>query len=468
MRKLLGKLILKNNFWGFVFSTIPIEETKDLPYIAAVAIKNNDLVLLYNDRLLSQLDIKQAIKVLEHEGLHILNKHLTRFIDYIPDHVDDYTKRKIIKKLNRCADFATNSIIQDMPKTLIIDGEEYNLLFPEDYGLPSRKSMEWYYENESEDEEGKENNEQSEPSADGSQNQESFLSGFGDTHDVMGGNRKDHGSVSRTHGNGFSENGERHLQEGGGNSENELKDITDISHKYWNNETLDTTSAKQIEQKLKSKVGSSYREFKKRRGTLPGYLEEIVTEFIEPPKLPYYDMIKKIIKGNLSDKYKRNNTRINKKRMFILDKHLPISPYPGIVRENTFRIVIIVDSSGSMSNEEIQEALKSVKNILNNDKNVFLYLISIDTKINWEGRIRKIEEIDKIKFKRGGTVLLPAFERAKELRPHITLCFTDGYCDDLNSVKYKLPKKILYILSENGTSKNIDRTGWIVEINKSY
>ncbi|GIU68986.1 MAG: hypothetical protein KatS3mg002_0222 [Candidatus Woesearchaeota archaeon] len=466
MRKLLGKLILKNNFWGFVFSTIPIEETEELPYIAAVAIKNNDLVLLYNDRLLSQLNVDQIIKILEHEGLHILNKHLTRFIDYIPDHIDENTKRKIIKKLNKSADFATNSIIKDMPKSLNIDGEEYNLLFPEDYGLPPCKSMEWYYENEQEDDEG--NHEQSKSSDDRSQNQESFLSSFGGTHDVMGDDCKDYGPVSRSNGNGLSENGERHLQSGSGNTKKELKDITDISHKYWNNETLDTTTAKQIEQKLKAKIGSSYREFKKRRGTLPGYLEEIITEFIEPPKLPYYDMIKKIIKGNLSDKYKRSNTRINKKRVFILDKHLPISPYPGIVRENTFRVVVIVDSSGSMSNDEIQESLKSVKHILNNDKNVFLYLISIDTKINWEGRIRRIDEINRVKFKRGGTTLLPAFERAKELRPHITLCFTDGYCDDLNNFKYKLPKKILYILSENGTSKYIDRTGWIVQMNKSY
>ena len=151
---------------------------------------------------------------------------------------------------------------------------------------------------------------------------------------------------------------------------------------------------------------------------------------------------------------------------FIDDKNLPsISPFPGKTKDFSFNISIILDTSGSMKKDDVLEGLSGVKNIIENDKYCKTTILEIDTIIQKEYEVKKLKDIDYTINGRGGTILLPALVRCKELNTDVTLVFTDGECDNINNVNRKLlPRKIIYILTKDGIRNRIDQTGFIMRL----
>ena len=106
-------------------------------------------------------------------------------------------------------------------------------------------------------------------------------------------------------------------------------------------------------------------------------------------------------------------------------------------------------------------------NMIENDKYCKTTALEIDTVIQKEYEIKKIKDIDFSIKGRGGTILLPALIRCKELNTDVTLVFTDGGCDNINLVNRRmLPKKIIYVLTKDGFSGCIDNTGYVVRLPK--
>ena len=153
---------------------------------------------------------------------------------------------------------------------------------------------------------------------------------------------------------------------------------------------------------------------------------------------------------------------------FILDDfNLPqISPFPGKKRDFTFYVGVLIDTSGSQSKEDIIDALSGCKSIIEHDKHCKVVVIENDTKVQKEYEIKRLSDIQMNVRGRGGTILMPGLERLKQLNVDVTLGFTDGYCEDLNSVsRKKLPKKIIWaVRKEHGTVSTLNRTGFIVRI----
>jgi predicted metal-dependent peptidase len=47
----------------------------------------------------------------------------------------------------------------------------------------------------------------------------------------------------------------------------------------------------------------------------------------------------------------------------------------------------------------------------------------------------------------------------------VCLAFTDGYTEDINSIPRKLlPKKLIWVITPNGTAKSVNQTGYVVRI----
>ncbi len=205
----------------------------------------------------------------------------------------------------------------------------------------------------------------------------------------------------------------------------------------------------------------------KNRGTIPSELQLLIDECLREPTLPYYQIIRRFFKASRKSKFKRSAKKMNKKRLycFYLPKDLPqILPYPGKIRDRTFNIVILIDTSGSMDNEDLLEALSSSKNLLENDRHIKVTIIECDAKIENEYEIKKISDI-KPKFKGGGgTTLFPGLERAKQLNPDTVLAFTDGYCENINDIDRKLlPPRIMWVVPEDrGDVKTLEGYGYIV------
>ena len=66
---------------------------------------------------------------------------------------------------------------------------------------------------------------------------------------------------------------------------------------------------------------------------------------------------------------------------------------------------------------------------------------------------------------RGGTVLLPGLERARELACDVCLVFSDGECECINNVsRGLLPKKLIWVITEGGTASNVNETGYVIKV----
>ena len=92
LKTLVARFVLKYNYWGYLFSRIrrrPLKRgQKGFESIMGVSPEpDGTITLYYEPDLVKQTDDKNLVKVIEHEGFHLLNKHISRFISYLHHHV---------------------------------------------------------------------------------------------------------------------------------------------------------------------------------------------------------------------------------------------------------------------------------------------------------------------------------------------------------------------------------------------
>jgi len=127
-------------------------------------------------------------------------------------------------------------------------------------------------------------------------------------------------------------------------------------------------------------------------------------------------------------------------------------------------VVIGIDSSGSISDNEYSEFISEVYNLLNDIKNVKGYVIV------WEAEVKKIVEIKngwnneilKELRKRkgyGGTIIENFFKKANELvrnkKKTYCIVFTDGYTEDVRKEWVRDFKKTIFVISKNGSNESL-------------
>jgi predicted metal-dependent peptidase len=248
------------------------------------------------------------------------------------------------------------------------------------------------------------------------------------------------------------------------NHENWTKNISGVAD-------LSSLSRK-IDTYVQDIIKESVKSFNKDRGTIPGHIAQLIDAALKPPKVPYYQIIRKLIKASRLSKFKRSPTKINRKRTYTFllgDKgfeRLPqISPFPGRTRDFTFKIVIMIDTSGSMQEHEILEGLSGVKNIIENDRYCYASVLEVDTVVEKEYDVKRIRDLQFDIKGRGGTTLFPGLERAREINPDVVLAFTDGGCENINNIPRKMmPKKIIWVITGGGSASCVNETGFIVRI----
>jgi len=115
---------------------------------------------------------------------------------------------------------------------------------------------------------------------------------------------------------------------------------------------------------------------------------------------------------------------------------------PTVVKEG-LNMVLAVDTSGSVSDIELQNFVTEVRSMLHQFPAITIVLVDIDTKIQQVRYISQNTTEDMYSsFKgRGGTNFSPLFksEQGRKLltdnRPAVVLYYTDGYADDYPQAK---------------------------------
>ena len=278
VKEFIAKMVLKNIFWGYVFAQVHRKPEFGLKSVMGVGPnKDGTITLYYNPIILDMTDDESLLKVIEHEGMHLINKHIPRLIRIFAGEVDERKKKFKSEVWNIASDAAAN-VQMKMPKTINIGGKEVNLVFPENFDMPKDKASEWYYDSLLQ------NNVVKVPMPCPS------CGGSGEVKpdDGDGGDKDEDGDGSGQ-GNGQGKEKQRCPDCGGnGNAGGEGSGGID-DHSQWSDAEAGDPNA--LARKVEMNTTSLVREAakaQKSRGTIPGHIAELIEEFLRPPALPYH------------------------------------------------------------------------------------------------------------------------------------------------------------------------------------
>ena len=139
--------------------------------------------------------------------------------------------------------------------------------------------------------------------------------------------------------------------------------------------------------------------------------------------------------------------------------------YPSIIREN-LEIVIAIDTSGSISDEEYKMFLSEVLGICKGFEQINARIIFWSTEITDDLNVNKSESDMLINYKfgsTGGTTMscVAEYVRDKGINSQLYIFFTDG-CTEPNP---KVPDgNKLFVLSKNGTDEIVKKYGPVCKL----
>jgi predicted metal-dependent peptidase len=412
-------------FFASLLTMMKKQQSKETPTMG-VTIRDGQLYLLYNNDFVENIKAKYGFKalkgILEHELLHIVYDHLSK-----------------IKKFNRipylyniASDMAINQMIDNklLPDKLPIETKEGTkwvgkLVFPESYKLPVEKNAEFYYNQLM-----KQAKKQSQKNGNGK----------GQKCPQCGGSGKD-------------KDGQHKCPScGGSGKKEEQKGQTLDDHSQWKNIKENEQMTKEV---VKRAVKGAYKNAKKMRGHLPAGLEEAVNELLKPPTINWKQLLKQYIGSSIKTGFKSSWKRPNRRFPFRED-------YKGKTAKRTIKMMVAVDTSGSVCEEDFLDFIGELKGILNVYK-CKIDLVHCDAEIQKKEPLKPYSDVH-INFKgRGGTSFKPVFKEYRNKSDYdLLIYFTDGYGDQEDC---RSNKQVIWVLTKDGSDPFNPAEGRIVRIN---
>ena len=173
-----------------------------------------------------------------------------------------------------------------------------------------------------------------------------------------------------------------------------------------------------------TRIASEARTFaEKSKGELPAATVREIDQLLEP-RLSW----RMIVRNAISEKLSNDVTwRKPSRRSRALEVYLPSKR-----KKETLKVAIAVDTSGSMSEDELRRCLTEIKGLFTEFDEVEAILMDCDTQVYNLWEIDSLETLlDKLKEFRGGggTDFRPVFKKLTEIKPRLLLFFTDLYGD---------------------------------------
>ena len=189
-------------------------------------------------------------------------------------------------------------------------------------------------------------------------------------------------------------------------------------HKTWKEfDDLSEADKKLVEKQIEHQLKQTAEQTEKRRGIIPGELADLIHRLthIEPPSFDWKGYLKRFI-GNSSISYTKKLRRKYNKRY---------AANPGIKIKFKNHILVGVDTSGSVSNDELKEFMNELVHMHKTGHKITV--AQCDTQIN------SIEDFNPKKDwevkGRGGTEFQPVIDHYNEVGKYTALIYlTDGEC----------------------------------------
>jgi len=412
-----ASLVQRMPYFAAAVWRIPIRETRAVPVAAADRfgrIYFNPEWLqgqVYPGGKLDQQGAEEALGVYLHEIYHLLLKHWVRSERFFGHPLEAHEA----EVWNLGADMEINTILRAAGMAL-----PDNSVFPESFGLSDGHTAEWYtaalmQQAGIEPPQGSGRNSRKESQA----GEEEVSSSRGaETSGAAGQKRAASGQSSSASGKA----------EETGAGEGEKADSTNGSAadgrpRPWEegpeSEAAPAPSPEEVEA-VRRQVAIALRDAVKEIGKLPAGLRRMVEEY-GPPRVPWEDELYALVQGSLAMRmgasdytWQRFSRRSAPDKGYFLPRL--IGPNP--------RVGVVLDTSGSMEDAEISEALGEVQGILQVvDGEIAWY--ATDAKVASWGRSRHVADITVAGG--GGTNIGVGIRAALDDAAEVVVVFTDGY-----------------------------------------
>lgn len=220
--------------------------------------------------------------------------------------------------------------------------------------------------------------------------------------------------------------------------DDDISNMIDIStvHEVWEESDLNEDSIKDMTKKT---AISAYN------GKGPKDIEAIINSYTEKAEISWQDALKKAI-PSLRAGEKKTIMRRNRRQPERLDLR-------GTLPNNVPEVIVALDISASMSDEEFNKILVEVLEISRIRTNK-ITVIECDNEIRRVYTIKSKNEIKKRVSKNGSTKFSPVFKYIKEnnLKNHILIYFTDGVGEKELEVKPIKPNTIWVLIGDEELS----------------
>jgi len=389
MENLIKKMMIEEPFYGFLLTTVEKEFSDKVPTAAVCFDSQMNARLVVNKNYFDKFSDTEKLAILKHEMMHLAFKHPV-MRDSFPDNT----------RFNIAADLEVNGYISGLPP---------GVLLPSDYGLNPRQGTAYYY---------------------------SVLTA-NSTGSQGPGNNNTGGAGSSGNSNSQSDS-QGNQQNGSSSKKPEGKDLLD-DHSLW--EQVDCTDKELANELINNKLLTA-AESVKGRGIIPGEMQSIIADLQKPLKrvFDWKRMLRRFI-GNAYDEKKKSSRRKESRRFAgsCGSKHMKKS-----------RVLVGIDTSGSVSNEELHEFVSELTYMYKAGTEI--YVLECDAFIHkkyWfkPGHIKGVTG-------RGGTSFDPVVNYYREhYKQFDTLIYlTDG---EAPYSHLKIPQgNMLWVISSRGSKGN--------------
>ena len=271
----------------------------------------------------------------------------------------------------------------------------------------------------------------------------------GGSETVMAKASKEGGDLGKSIGDGDSEesdSGSESGEEQGSDTDGEGTDADSeivtaktctgsISDHDWRVEDVEVAAAT-VKEFVNGTVGMMSTET---RGLMPTDFMSQVEEINKPPVLSWQAILKKYV-GTISANKKKTRTRLNRRQPERFD-------LSGTMEDKVLKIVVAIDTSGSVSDFMIGQILNEIFAILAKRKHE-ITVIECDAQVQRVYKAKEPTDIQKKVSGRGGTAFSPVItyvNNDKYFRDALLIYFTDGY-GELSIPKPRTYRNIWVIL----------------------
>jgi len=441
-------LLVSDHFFG----TFIIHMQREVSYVlsapAGVTIKKGNPLLVLNPALLLRYTHKEVKAILKHEVYHLLHMHLLRSKEN-NNRFDSYIENIVM-------DVAINQFIPDIPNECITFDNFCEMFNLNKYNTNRKEAFEYYLELVK----------NSEAYKNGSEKYKQMMKDLQDILEQLG-----------------QQMGDGQQGQNGNGSGKSISDMIDeiLDKKYPVDHSIWKESDSSDVQNMKEIVKHMVNEAAKSCGNIPGELQELIKKINAPTIIKWQDELKRMV-GSVRVPYKTTplrRSRRTKGTYLVYDlmsecnssivKQDDRYDVQGRISDRRIKITVAIDTSGSMSEKDLQFVFNEIFAILKLVE-FELTIIECDMQI---GRVYTASNIKEVSTKvtgRGGTRFQPVFQYLKEElrgseKPDLLIYFTDGFGESHIDETYRPSSstKLMWVLTGRRDHLSVDN-GWTNKI----